>query len=87
MFGREQGKKFAITGKQEEQPATHDLQQPAIRQKYTGNTNTKTIQIQYKYMTIQYNIAGKTAGMIQYNIAGKTAGMISNNQQGLCIYM
>ena len=37
MFGRESGKKFAITGKQEEQPATHDLAQPARSYKYITN--------------------------------------------------
>ena len=37
MFGRESGKKFAITGKQEEQPATHDLAQPARFYKYITN--------------------------------------------------
>ena len=42
MFGREPGKKFAITGKQEEHPATHDLVQPA---------NTLEIQIQDKFDT------------------------------------
>ena len=47
MFGRESGKKFAITGKQEEQPATHDLAQPARFYKYITNMR----QIGDKYET------------------------------------
>lgn len=57
MFGREQGKKFAITGKQEEQPATHDLVQPAIPYKYTGNTNTKKLLTYTLEIQIQKNDA------------------------------